>query len=217
MGDTGRHPHGAGGRHDPCARVGLDEKHAGGRVDELMPVVRVPVELGSVGVANGVGAHEHLPVVGRRVFDTICLDDESLPQPDARTLVGMAHNIVHFAIHADDVERARRFYEAVFDWRFEAWGPPGFYNVITGDDERPGIFGALHAREEPLSGTGTRGFTNTVAVDDIAAIREKVVANGGTITYEEIEIPSVGTLTQFLDPEGNELAAMKYEMPMFGA
>ena len=128
----------------------------------------------------------------------------------------MAHNIVHFAIHADDVERARRFYEAVFGWQFEAWGPPGFYNVIT-DDDHPGILGALHNRDEPLTGTGTRGFTCTVAVDDLTTIRERVIANGGTLTYEEIEIPTVGTLTQFLDTEGNELAAMVYEMKMVGA
>ena len=128
----------------------------------------------------------------------------------------MVHNIVHFAIHADDVERARRFYEAVFGWRFEAWGPPGFYNVATGDDDHPGIQGALHARDEPLSGRGTRGFTCTVAVDDVASIRDRVIANGGTITFEEIEIPTVGTLTQFRDTEGNELAAMAYTRDMFG-
>jgi len=129
----------------------------------------------------------------------------------------MSHNVVHFAIHADDVERARRFYEAVFGWRFEAGGPPGFYNVLTGTDDQPGILGALHERDEPLAGSGTRGFTCTVAVDDLDDTRKRVVANGGTITYEQIEIPTVGTLTQFLDTEGNELAAMVYEMEMFGA
>ena len=36
------------------------------------------------------------------------------------------HNIAHFDVAADDVERARRFYERVFGWRFEAWGPPDF-------------------------------------------------------------------------------------------
>lgn len=129
----------------------------------------------------------------------------------------MPHNIVHFAIHADDVERARRFYEAVFQWRFEPWGPPGFYEVTTGDEGRPGIHGALHERAEPLTGTGNRGFTCTVAVDDLAAIRQKVKASGGTVTYEEIQIPTVGTLTQFLDTEGNELAAMVYAQEMFGS
>ena len=129
----------------------------------------------------------------------------------------MAHNIVHFAIHADDVERARRFYQAVFGWHVEAWGPPGFYDIVTGDPDRPGIQGALHQRDEPLTGGGTRGFTCTVAVDDLTAIRERVTGNGGTITYVEIQIPTVGTLTQFLDTEGNELAAMVYDKAMYGA
>lgn len=128
----------------------------------------------------------------------------------------MVHNVVHFAIHADDVERARRFYEVVFGWRFEAWGPPGFYNVTTGTGDHPGILGALHGRQEPLSGTGIRGFTCTVAVDDLPTIRARVVASGGTIAHEDIEIPGVGTLTQFLDTEGNELAAMVYEREMYG-
>jgi predicted enzyme related to lactoylglutathione lyase len=129
----------------------------------------------------------------------------------------MANNVVHFAIHADDVERARGFYEAVFGWRFEAWGPPGFYNVDTGDAEHPGIHGALHARDRPLTGTGLRGFTCTVAVADLTAIRDRVVANGGAVQYDEMVIPTVGRHMQFLDTEGNEFAAMVYEREMFGA
>ncbi|MFM7535032.1 MAG: VOC family protein [Acidimicrobiales bacterium] len=128
----------------------------------------------------------------------------------------MAHNVVHFAIHADDVERARRFYENVFGWTFDSWGPPGFYNVTTGTADRPGISGALHGRDEPLTGTGHRGFTCTVAVDDLAAVRELVLSNGGTIIYAEIEIPTVGTLAQFTDTEGNEISAMVYEADMYG-
>ena len=105
----------------------------------------------------------------------------------------MANNVAHFAIHADDVDRARRFYEAVFGWRFEAWGPPGFYNVHTGPPEDPGIQGALHERLEPLDGKGMRGFECTVSVDDLAPVKAAVIANGGTITYDEVEIPTVGT------------------------
>ncbi len=129
----------------------------------------------------------------------------------------MANNVVHFAIHADDVERARRFYEAVFAWRFQAWGPPGFYNVDTCDADQPGIHGALHERAEQLAGSGMRGFTCTVAVDDLAATRERVLANGGSVQHPEMTIPTVGTHIGFLDTEGNEFAVMVYERPMFGA
>ena len=55
----------------------------------------------------------------------------------------MPNNLKHFAIHADDVPRARAFYEKVFGWQFRPWGPPGFYLIQTGTDEDPGVQGAL--------------------------------------------------------------------------
>ncbi len=46
-------------------------------------------------------------------------------------------NVYHFAINADDIPNARRFYERVFGWKFSAWGPPKFYMVETaGQGER---------------------------------------------------------------------------------
>jgi predicted enzyme related to lactoylglutathione lyase len=122
----------------------------------------------------------------------------------------MANNVVHFAIHADDVDRAQRFYEGVFGWRFEAWGPPGFFRIHTGTADDAGIEGALHERFEPLNGTGVRGFECTVAVEDLDPIRAAVVANGGTVVLDAFEIPTVGTLLQFLDTEGNVVGAMRY-------
>ena len=127
----------------------------------------------------------------------------------------MANNVVHFAIAADDLDRARRFYEAVFGWRFEAWGPPGFLRIHTGTADDPGIEGALHGRAEPLTGTGMRGFECTVSIDDVASVRDAVTTNGGTVLLEGYEIPTVGTLVQFLDTEGNVVSAMNY-LPRVG-
>jgi predicted enzyme related to lactoylglutathione lyase len=52
-------------------------------------------------------------------------------------------NVAHVAINADDVARARRFYERVFGWEFRPWGPPGFLQITTGTADHPGILGAL--------------------------------------------------------------------------
>ena len=38
----------------------------------------------------------------------------------------MTNHIAHFEIFASDVERARKFYEKVFAWRFEVGGRPDF-------------------------------------------------------------------------------------------
>ena len=85
-----------------------------------------------------------------------------------------ANNVNHFAIHADDVERAKSFYSNVFSWRFEEWGPPDFYLISTGNEEFPGIRGALQKREQPL-GAGCNGYECSIAVENIKEITESIV------------------------------------------
>src|SRR5205809_7187115 len=100
----------------------------------------------------------------------------------ARQDARMPANLASFAIHVDDVDRARAFYEAVFGWRFEPWGPPGFYLIHTGDEANPGIQGLMHRRQEPRTGTGLNGFEPTVSVDDLDAVIAAVESHGGRIT-----------------------------------
>jgi uncharacterized protein len=122
-----------------------------------------------------------------------------------------AANIAHFAINADDVNRARRFYEKVFGWRFEAWGPPGFLQVVTGTDREPGIRGAMQKRRELVAGQPTLGFECSVAVQDVDAVAAAVVANGGSILIPRTLIPTVGHLIFVRDTEGNVVGAMQYD------
>lgn len=128
----------------------------------------------------------------------------------------MPANLASFALHVDDVDRARRFYEAVFGWEFEPWGPPGFYLIHTGDADSPGVQGLMHERHVPRSGQGLNGIEPTFAVDDVDAVAGRVVAQGGTITLPRAVIPTVGTLIRFLDTEGNDIGAMRYEARLRG-
>ncbi len=92
----------------------------------------------------------------------------------------MANKFVHFAIHADDLARAQKFYNTVFGWRFEAWGPPDFFRIHNGDATNPGIEGALEKRHAPLrdGDAASRGFTCTISVTDIAVTRAALIAGG---------------------------------------
>jgi predicted enzyme related to lactoylglutathione lyase len=123
----------------------------------------------------------------------------------------MPANLASFAIHVDDTDRAIAFYTRVFGWRFEPWGPPGFYLIQTGEDGAPGVQGLMHKRHAPRTGTGLNGFEPTFAVDDLDAVAAAVEANGGTMTMQPAQIPTVGTLIRFLDTEGNDVGAMRYE------
>jgi predicted enzyme related to lactoylglutathione lyase len=122
----------------------------------------------------------------------------------------MDHNVAHFDVPADDVERARRFYGRVFGWRFEPFGPPDFYLIHTGSSGNPGIHGSVSQRSEGSLKGGRVGFECTISVDDLGAIRAAIVANGGRIVQEEYEIVGVGRLIRFEDTEGNPVCAMRY-------
>lgn len=117
------------------------------------------------------------------------------------------NQLAHFAIHADDIERARQFYEAVFGWTFEAWGPPEFYLIHT----RPGgPHGALQKRRNPVGGEGMIGYECTIAVADVHAAVCAIEQAGGAITSPPFKIPTVGTLAMFKDTEGNIAGVMQY-------
>ena len=69
----------------------------------------------------------------------------------------MAAKVRHVAINATDVQRVKAFYETVFGWRLEPWGPPDYYQdqksgenvIIAGsvkNDQAKELFGEW---EEP--------------------------------------------------------------------
>ena len=123
----------------------------------------------------------------------------------------MPNNVSHFAIHADDLPRARRFYERVFGWRFEPWGPPDFFMIQTGAKSDPGIHGSLQKRRVKVVGAGIIGFECTISVDSVEKISAAIAAHGGKVTMPKMVIPTVGELIQFEDTEGNVVNAMRYD------
>jgi len=123
----------------------------------------------------------------------------------------MSNHVSHFAINADDLKRARHFYEKVFGWRFEAWGPPGFYVIHAGANGNGAIQGALQQRRELIAGQRMIGYECTVGVESADATAEAAEANGGKVIMAKTILPTVGELVWLQDPEGNVVGAMKYE------
>jgi predicted enzyme related to lactoylglutathione lyase len=123
----------------------------------------------------------------------------------------MSQDLRHFAINAEDLPRARRFYEKVFGWTFKPWGPPDFFLIETGPPGGAGVPGALQRRRELVPGQRTVGFECTIGVDDVDAVAAAVRANGGKIIMEKATIAGVGELIFFQDPDGNVAGAMRYD------
>ena len=107
--------------------------------------------------------------------------------------------IVHFEIHADDPDRAAKFYTDVFGWSVSKWGGPGeFWSAITGSAAEPGINGVIMRRKHPQGST-----YNSVQVDDLSAYSAKIVAQGGRQVVPRMAIAGFGYLAYFQDTEGN--------------
>lgn len=112
--------------------------------------------------------------------------------------------VVHFEIHADDLPRARAFYEALFGWTFTEYMPDFYYLITTGPDSEPGINGGMVKRQ---GGEGESGkviaFVCTVAVKDLDAAIARFHELGGVVAMEKHAIPKVGWNFYGKDTEGN--------------
>ena len=109
----------------------------------------------------------------------------------------MVHNIVHFEVPADDVERARKFYQDLFGWKIEP--AEGGYNLINVGEPGPG--GGMMQRQAP--GQGITVYINVESVDDYS---KKIQSLGGTIVMPKTPVPTMGYFAVFMDTEGNALA-----------
>jgi predicted enzyme related to lactoylglutathione lyase len=124
----------------------------------------------------------------------------------------MANHIAHFEIFASDVERARKFYEGAFGWRFEVGGPPDFYHIFTGPPVEHGISrGLIAKRRGPAAQGAINAFRCTISVTSIKDSVAAIEAAGGKLRSAIIDIPGVGRLVEFADTEDNIACAMQYE------
>jgi len=124
----------------------------------------------------------------------------------------MNYRVVHFEIHADQPDRAISFYAGLFGWKFDRWGGPmPYWLITTGPDPEPGINGGLIARQgpRPAEGQSLNAYGCTVAVDNLDAMIAKVPGLGGSIVMPKMPIPGVGWLAYAKDTEGNVFGMMQ--------
>lgn len=107
--------------------------------------------------------------------------------------------VVHFEIHADNPERAVKFYSKAFGWKVERWGPQAYWLADTGPKEEMGINGAIMPREKGQT------TVDTVGVPSIEEALKAVKAAGGKVVQQKLPVPGMGWTAYCLDTEGNKL------------
>jgi uncharacterized protein len=116
--------------------------------------------------------------------------------------------VVHFEIHADDVERAKAFYAAVFEWSFQDYSEvvnAPYWGVVTGPDDEPGINGGLLQRPvpPPAEGQGTNSFICTMNVSDYDETERRILDAGGKVALPKMALTGMAWQGYYLDTEGN--------------
>ncbi|MFA6253666.1 MAG: VOC family protein [Candidatus Paceibacterota bacterium] len=124
----------------------------------------------------------------------------------------MGNRVVHFEIQADDVSRAKTFYEKTLGWQIDPMmtkdqGGMDYWGVVTGDAEA-GINGGLYQRPAKKEDMFYL-YDCTVLVSDLDKTMEAVRKNGGIIIKEKSEIPHVGWFASAKDTEGNRFGLME--------
>ncbi len=112
------------------------------------------------------------------------------------------NNVGWFEIYVDDMERARKFYEAVIGVKLEKLESPGIemWNFPM-DMDAPGSSGALvHVDGFPAGGNSTLVY---FSCEDCAVEASRVVDAGGRIEKEKFSIGPYGFIALAYDTENN--------------
>jgi uncharacterized protein len=116
--------------------------------------------------------------------------------------------VVHFEIPAEDLARAKSFYDSVFGWQISTMPMPGgeYTSLVTTDVDQqtqmptePGaINGGMMERNEH-----TPSPVITIDVDAIDDTLKEIESRGGSTVQPRTAIEGMGAFAYFKDPEGN--------------
>lgn len=129
--------------------------------------------------------------------------------------------VVHFEMPYRDAARAARFYADAFGWKSQQLGEEmGDYLLVTtaqADKAPPpppqAVPGCINGGLFPFKPDWPMQYPSVVlAVTDIRAAMERIIAAGGEVLGEPMPIPGVGQYVSFVDTEGNRNSLMQPDM-----
>jgi len=116
----------------------------------------------------------------------------------------MGRPVVHWELWSKDPEKIGAFYAQVFGWNVKHIPEMNYRLVETGGEG--GINGGIM---RPQDGPWPGNMAFYIDVDDLEPYAAKVRAAGGKMIVERMEVPGVGFLSLFEDPDGRVLGMWK--------
>ena len=112
----------------------------------------------------------------------------------------MGRPVVHWEFWSEDQKRINEFYTKVFDWQSREI--PGLNYTLVETGGEGGINGGIMT---PQKGPWPGKLCLYIDVDDLGPYCNKIREAGGKIVVERMEVPGVGFLALFEDPDGRVL------------
>jgi len=116
----------------------------------------------------------------------------------------MGQPVVHWELWSEDPAKMSAFYEQVFGWQIRHLPEMNYHLVETGGDG--GINGGIM---KPQAGPWPAKLAFYIDVDDLDTFTAKIKNAGGKIVVDKIDVPGVGQMSLFEDPEGRVLGLWK--------
>jgi uncharacterized protein len=116
------------------------------------------------------------------------------------------HSIVWFEIPADNPERARGFYSALFGWKITPFPTVKDYWHIDTGGSNESVDGGLMMRMHSSHTT-----THYVLVPSVTEYMAKVKKLGGKICRPKTPVPKMGHFAICEDTEGNQFAVWEMD------
>ena len=113
--------------------------------------------------------------------------------------------VVHFEMAMENMARGKKFYESVFDWKFDDVPQMNYAIARSTESEKSGL---------PIKpGRINGGFTDrkmdnikpiiVIKVQDIMKSLEKAKKEGAKIVREQMQVGEMGLYARITDSEGN--------------
>lgn len=109
----------------------------------------------------------------------------------------MGNPFVHVELNTTDIDKAKSFYEKLFDWKLEDTPVGDMTYTMIGVGEGTG--GGMMKQMIPGAPSAWLSY---VAVDDIGSATTKAKGLGATILKDVTEVMDMGWLSILVDPTG---------------
>lgn len=118
------------------------------------------------------------------------------------------NRVSYWEINGTVGKKLAEFYTGLFDWEYTNQPGSDFYHLHSGGEN-----GTIHGGVFTGKGALPHHLTIYVDVDDTDAYYAKALEMGGTHAQAPFDVPGVGRLGFFRDPDGHIIGLIQRETP----